>query len=408
MTTFAYTAIDADAGGAVVKGTATAESAQAARESLRSRGLIVLSIAEEGAGRAWARLGEIRRGRRIRPGDTEWFFQTLRRLLDAKAPIEESMRTMVELAPTAPARAACERALEGLRAGEPLAQAVERTPGLARPQHLALLRVGHESGRLDHAVGLIERSIRARRRIRRTVTGKLIYPAIVAVASIGAVWVLAAFVIPRFAETLAQAGAELPLPTRITMASATWLMWLLPPLMIGVVALIAVRPASLPTRWRRRLDALLLRAPIAGDLVRLSQGAVIAETLATMLEGGGDILAGLEQARGATTSPSIAGRLERATRAVREGGEVGQALHEQRVLPPQADALVRIGARSGDLAGSLKQAAALCVEEQEATADRLLTLMGPAIILVLATLVGWIVYSLIAGMLSINDISALG
>ena len=407
MTTFAYKAIKPGAGGAVVTGSADADSPDAARDLLRERGLIVLTLAAQRGGRVGVRLGAARGRPRLRRRDTIWFFQTLRRLLAAKVPIEEAMRTMVDLAPGAAARSACETTLASLRTGESLAAAVRRT-GVARPQHLALLSVGHESGRLDHAVSLIERSIRSRERLRRTVTGKLIYPAILVVASIGAVWILAAFVIPKFAETLASAGAELPMPTRVTLAASTWLMWLLPPVILSVVAVITLKPEGLPERWRRRLDRVLLRTPVAGDLVRLSQGAVVAETLATMLDGGGDLLAGLDQARAAVTSPTIADRLGTAARAVREGVEVGQALHENTVLPPEADALVRIGARSGDLVGSLTQAAGVCVEQQETTADRLLTLMGPAIILVLASLVGWIVYSLIAGMLSINDISALG
>ncbi len=405
MTTFTYKAIPAGAGGAVVTGALEGASAETVRSSLRDKGLIVIELKSD---RGLPALRLRRKRDAIKRKDVIWFFQTLRRMLTASVPIEQAMSTMVELAPNAACDRACRTTLEALRSGASLADAVNETSGLVRPQHLALLRVGHESGRLKHCVELIEKSIESRERLRRTIVGKLTYPAILTLASIGAVWILTTVVIPQFAETLQSAGAELPLPTKITLAASKWLIWIIPPLIIAGIAALAIKPSDLSPAFRRRLDRILLRLPIARDLIALSQGAVIADTVATMLEGGGDLLAGLEQAHGAVTSPTIADRLASAAKAVREGQEPGDALHERKVLPPEADALVRIGARSGDLVGALRQASALCAEQQEQSADRLLTLMGPAIILCLATVVGWIVYSLISGMLSINDISALG
>lgn len=405
MTTFTYKAIPAGAGGAVVTGALDAPSADSVRATLRDKGLIVIELKSD---RGLPKIRFTPRRDAIKRKDVVWFFQTLRRLLAANVPIEQAMSTMLELAPTGPSERACRTTLDALRSGSSLADAVNTTDGLARPQHLALLRVGHESGRLKHCVELIERSIESRERLRKTIVSKLTYPAILAMASVGAVWILTTFVIPQFAETLESAGAALPLPTQITLEASRWLIWVIPPLILAGIAALTIKPQDLAPSMRRRIDRFAHRLPIVRDLIALSQGAVIADTVATMLEGGGDLLAGLEQAHGAVTSPMIADRLAEAAKAVREGQEPGEALHQRSVLPPEADALVRIGVRSGDLVDALRQAASVCVEKQEQTADRLLTLMGPAIILSLALVVGWIVYSLIAGMLSINDISALG
>lgn len=405
MTTFTYKAIPAGAGGAVVSGELEAPTVETARAALRDKGLIVIEVKSD---RGLPALRLRPRRAAFKRKDVIWFFQTLRRLLGANVPIEQALSTMLELAPTTNAERACRDTLEALRSGDSLADAVSRTPGLARPQHLALLRVGHESGRLKHCVELIEHSIRTRERLRQTIISKLTYPAFVMIAAVGAVWFLSAVVIPQFAETLESAGAELPLSTRSTLEASRWLIWIIPPLILAGVAALTIKPDDLSPGLRRRLDRLAHRIPIVRDLIALSQGAVIADTVATMLEGGGDLLAGLEQAHGAVTSPLIADRLADAAKAVREGQEPGDALHERDVLPPEADALVRIGARSGDLVDALRQAASVCTEKQEQTADRLLTLMGPFTILGLALVVLWIAYGLISGMLSINDISALG
>jgi general secretion pathway protein F len=144
-----------------------------------------------------------------------------------------------------------------------------------------------------------------------------------------------------------------------------------------------------------------------GSLILHGQASIVTDTLATILEGGGDVLSGLDQARRALWSEPLRDRMELVRRSVREGGELGGALAENAVLPPMASAVVRVGMTSGDLTGSLRRAAELCNEKQEEITGRLLTLMEPAIILALAGIVGWVFYSLISGILTINDIGAM-
>lgn len=405
MTRFAYKAIPTGRGGAgVIDGALDAPDEGALRERLRGQGLIPIEIKVVG-GMAGLRQSLTRSG--LRRADAAWFFRTLHMLLAGKAPIESALSTMHELAPRDRVREACGQVRESLRSGESLADAVEKTPGLADRHHLALLRVGHESGRLEHTVALIERSIDTREHIRRTVTGRLVYPAILVVVAIIAVWLLASFVIPRFAETLADVGATLPLSTRITLAASKWLIWIMPLLLIGGAALASLRSISLPPVWRARIDRLSLRAPIVGSLIWHGQGAVLTDTLATMIEGGGDVLDGLEQSARALKSTTLRDRLNAARGRVREGDDLGKALTDLEVVPPIAAAVVQIGIRSGDLVGALRRASRVCLEKQEELTGRLLTLMEPAVILILAGVVGWVIYSLIAGILTVNDLGAL-
>lgn len=415
MTRFAYRAVPlqiSSLGGAregagrsrVVEGREEASDERSLRESLRKQGLIPLEV------RPVNRVDAIRQamqGGRLSGADVCWFFQTLRQLLEGKAPIETAVATMQELAPRPRLAAACAQVRDALRTGSSLAAAVERVPALADPQALALLHVGHEAGRLQHSVELIDRALQRRRRIRKTVIGRLTYPAVVLVVAVVAIFILASFVIPSFARTLASVGAELPLSTRITLAASRWAVWLGPILLIAVVAGVVFRPAQLPPAWRRRLHEGVLRLPVVGSLVWHGQASVVTDTLATILEGGGDVLVGLEQARRALWSDVIRDRLDRVRSRVRDGGELGEALAEERVLPPMASAIIRVGMKSGDLTESLKRAADLCNEKQEEVTGRLLTLMEPAIILFLATIVGWVFYSLISGILTINDIGAM-
>jgi general secretion pathway protein F len=405
MTQFAYKAVALQAsGGGLVSGRAEATDERSLRDDLRKRGLVAVEVRP-------VRLADAVRGAlagdRVRRGDAAWFFQTLRTLLAGAVPIEAAMATMQDLSPSPRVRRVCGDVREKLRAGASLAEAVEAAPGLSTPQHRALLRAGHESGRLAHVVGLIDTNIQTMSRLRRTITGRLIYPAILFVAAVGAVWFLAVFVIPKFAATLEALGGELPLSTRATLWMARVMVWLGPVLVCaGVLAWLGRRrliSEGLRAAWSMRV----LRLPVVGPMVWHGQAAVVADTLATMIEGGGDVLAGLGQAEEVVSSPAMAQRVASARRWVREGTDVGEAFAKERVFPPLVSAVLSAGIKGGDLVGGLRACTKACVEKQERSAERLLVLMEPGVILVMAGAVGWVVYALVMGMLAMSDLRGL-
>lgn len=404
MTTFSYTAIPvARAAARLVSGRREAPDERALRDDLRAQGLIAIDV------RPVSPIDALRaalNSDRPRRGDSVWLFQTLRAMLSGKVPIESAITTMQELAPSVRLARVCDDIRESLRGGATLADAIAKKPGLASAQHLALLRTGEQSGRLDHVVTLIDHSISTTEKTRRTLTSRLIYPLILLVAAILAVWFLATFVIPRFAGTLEALGGSIPVPTRITLVVARAGVWVIPPLLVGAAAAWMFRAAILTPRIRRRIDELVLRLPVLGTLSWSRQAGVITDVIATMIEGGGDVLAAMDQAHEVVSSPVIAQRLATARQAVREGADLGEALHDQGVLPPLLSAMVRAGSRSGDLAPALRRASDAAVQTQDVLSSRLMVLLEPAVILFLAATVGWVVYSLIVGMLAMNEAAA--
>jgi len=404
MTTFSYTAIPiARAAARLVSGRREAPDERALRDDLRAQGLIAIDV------RPVSPIDALRAALssdRPRRSDSVWLFQTLRAMLSGKVPIESAITTMQELAPSPRLARVCADIRESLRGGATLADAIAKKPGLASPQHLALLRTGEQSGRLDHVVTLIDHSISSSEKTRRTLTSRLIYPLILLVAAILAVWFLATFVIPRFAGTLEALGGSIPTPTRITLVVAKAGVWVIPPLLVGAVAAWMFRAAILTPQIRRRIDELVLRLPVLGTLSWSRQAGVITDVIATMIEGGGDVLAAMDQAHEVVSSPVIAQRLAIARQAVREGADLGEALHDQGVLPPLLSAMVRAGSRSGDLAPALRRASDAAVQTQDVLSSRLMVLLEPAVILFLAATVGWVVYSLIVGMLAMNEAAA--
>ena len=405
MTNFAYTAIPVSStASGVVAGTREAIDERSLRSDLRTQGLIAVDVRPvsliDAARGAFGR-------ERLRRSDSVWFFQTLRAMLGGKVPIESAITTMREVAPNKRLIRAAGEVREALRGGAPLADAVAKCPGLASAQHLALLRSGHESGRLEHGVALIEQSLTLGDKARRMIVNRMIYPAMLLVAAVLAVWFLATFVIPKFAETLDALGGRIPWQTRVTMVGARYAAWAVPPVLMAGIVLWSARRAIVTPSMARRISGFALRTPLVGTLVWHHQATLITDVVATMIEGGGDVLSGLDRAGDVVSSPEIGDRLAAARRDVREGTEIGDAFHAHKVLPPMLAAIVRVGMKSGDLVGSLRRASEAGVQRTEAISSRLLSLLEPGVIAFLAAVVGWVVYSLVSGMLAMNDATSL-
>jgi type II secretory pathway component PulF len=241
------------------------------------------------------------------------------------------------------------------------------------------------------------------------VVGRLIYPVVLIAATIVVLWLLARFVVPRFAMTLETLGGELPWQTVATLWLSGLLLWLVPVFVILTAVLVAARDSLISAKSKRKWSERLLRVPVAGGLIWHHQAGIVCDVLASMLEGGGDVLEAMEQSVDVIRSREIRARMETARGRVREGTDLGNALRGEGrtgVLPPLIAAVVGVGVRSGDLTASLRRAAEMCIERQERITQRLLTLMEPAIVLVLAACVGWVVYSLVVGMLAMTDLAS--
>lgn len=403
MTRYAWTAVPMDASNArVLSGRDQAVDESRLRESLRDRGLLPVDVRPVSLIDAWR---AARSGERPTKRDRVWFFSTLATLLSSNIPVAGAMDTMRELADNRATSHAVNSVAESLRHGRSLAEAVSAVPDLASAQDAALLRSGEASGRLAHVIALIDRSIAMREKIRRTLIAKLSYPAILLFASVVVLWFLSVVVIPRFAEQLAAAGIPLPFQTASTLVVADVLMWVLPILVLAGAALLATRSMWYTGAVRLWVARLTLRLPIVSTLVWNNQSAVMTDIMATMLEGGADVLTGLRQAHEVVGHEVIAERLARATEDVRGGRELGDALSQHEVLPPIPLALVRVGLKGGQLVDSLRRATEQALDIQEQLVQRLITLLEPLIILFMSVSVFWVMYALISGMLAVGQVA---
>jgi len=414
VTEFSYRAAPARAAAAsALSGRIDAADEPSARRALREKGLVPIEVRPVAAAdrlRAGllARFGGGAGALSVRPAERVWFFRTLERFLSRNAPLEEAVKAAAELAKEERVRRSAESVLASLRRGDSLAEACEAVRGMTIPRHSALLRVGYASGRLPRAVSLVADALERSAELKRKIVGQLIYPAVVLVTALVCVWILAAVVVPRIAEQLTALGTALPAPTAYTLAGTRVFVWAAPAALFAACGFLACwRAGVVSDGVKDRVRRQVWRVPVARDLVWNTGGGAAAETVSTLLEGGGELLEGLELARDAAGDPELADRLDAARARIREGADPARALADEGALPPEPAALALIGAKSGDLVGGLRSAAGACAEARERLTGRLTTMINPAVMLVMGGVVGWLFYSLLAGMLAINDAGTL-
>ena len=391
---YQYRAATAD--GQVVEGVLQSPSRQAVLEALHRQRLYPVAIDEMGS--------RPRSSRRSRVGATAaltlWARNTAT-LLAAGLPLDETLGFTVELAGNDKVSDAIRRVRRQLQAGTALADAVAAEPKVFSPIFPAMISAGEVTGQLDLVFDRLAAHLEERAELRSQVRSALLYPALMSVVAAVGVLVLLAFVVPRFTAMLTEVGGTLPLSTRLLVATSHvliqwWWLWL-PLAIAGTYGL---------TTWlrrpevRRRWDAARLQWPVLGDLELSYATAQFTRTLGMLLQSGVPILPALRIARLAVGNALVRETIDRAGRAVGEGGGLAAGLAD--TLPGLATQMLAVGEKSGRLDELCLRVADTYDTEVRRTLRTLVSLVEPAMIILFGGLVGFVALAMLQAIYSIN------
>lgn len=400
MSIYSYKALTSD--GRPTSGTVEAGSRREASDTLRSRGVHVTSmrVSEGYAVRARRRLSPRKQGR------TYLFTSFMRRLLRAGMPVVDALDAAASELEDYDIGEVIARVRDRVAGGSALAEALAHEKEFFDDLYVAMVRAAEASGALAEAFDTIYRYQRRKRDFRKRVFSALAYPMVLVTVSILAVAFLLGYVVPKIEETLVAARIPLPLVTRVVIgagdiAQTYW------PVLLGLVLLAVIglkAAASLPA-GRMALDKALLRLPL---VCRLARGAAVSRfsrTLAALLKSGLRVADALETAGGVSGSAVYESAVSAAHSRIVSGGDLAGALGESGLFPGYALQIVAIGERTGTLADSFEEVANSEEEALETTTELALTLLEPAIIVIMAVVVGFIVASVLLPILSLSNIA---
>jgi general secretion pathway protein F len=400
MPTYHYEA--SDARGRIERGLIDADSERNARQSLRSRGLLPLSLRAATGGRATT--GQILKGPRLSDSDLAWLTRQLASLLAARLPLELALGATIEQAERQHVVHALTSVRADIRAGHRLGEALEARPRDFPPIYCALINAGEQSGDLSLVMEKLADYIESRGNLRNKILTAFIYPIIVTVVSIAIVIFLLSYVVPQVVNAFSHAHQTLPLLTRIMLAiSAAVRDW-------GLIAALSLSALFILWRWRLRhpgarlaWHARILKLPLLGRYVVGVNTARYAATLAILTSSGTPLLVALQAARRTLSNDRLRLAVDEATRHVREGSSLASALQTQQVFPPLLTHLIGSGERTGELPAMLDRAARTLSTELERRAMTMTALLEPLMTLIMGGIVLLIVLAVMMPIIEINQ-----
>lgn len=401
MAAFDYVAVDG--AGRTVTGALEAADEAAARGQLGRRRLAPLEVTP-------ARMA-VRAERPKGPGgklSAKTLALTTRQLatLVSVSPIEEALRTLALQADRPVVRRVLEGVHSGVLEGRPLADAMGQQGRAFPPLYRAMVSAGERSGTLQPILERLADDMERDQQVRGKVVTAMVYPAVLAVVALGVVAALMVFVVPKVVDQFDSMNQTLPLLTRLVIGLSDLMRnwgWLVVLILAGLIA--AGAAALRNPAIRLQFDRWRLRAPLIGRLTRDLHGAKMARTLSTMIAAGLPVLEGLTITARTVSNRALRQATESMAEAVREGGGLSAAMRRADVFPPILVYMTASGESSGRLEPMLERAADYLEREFAAFTAVMLSLLEPAVIVVMGGVVALIVLSILLPILQINTLA---
>jgi type IV pilus assembly protein PilC len=279
--------------------------------------------------------------------------------------------------------------------GASLADAMRKHPKTFDALFTNMIAAGEAGGILDTILKRLATYIEKVVKLKGQVKSAMVYPIAVIVIAALVVGVILWKVIPTFATMFAGLGAELPLPTRFVIALSNGLVQYGPFVLVGLGALgYGFKRYYATTGGRYRVDAIMLRTPVIGMLLRKIAVARFCRTLATLISSGVPILDGLDITAKTSGNAIVEEAVMKTRTSIEHGETIAAPLKETTVFPPMVTQMIGVGEATGALDTMLAKIADFYEEEVDTAVAGLLTLLEPIMIAILGVIVGGIVIAM--------------
>ena len=342
---------------------------------------------------------------RVSQDDLGILTRELATLLKAGLPLDRSMEILIGLAEKPAVGELLVAIRNDVRGGASLSKALEPHRDIFSRFYVNMVKAGEVGGALGNVLMRLADHMERGKEVRDNVVSALIYPAILFVVAVASVLILVIFVVPQFRQIFEQSGKALPFATDVVLSVGIFMRGYWPVMFAGValVVWLLLRSLSNPVS-RAKWDVKFLRWPIMGKLVTKMEMARFARSLATLLQNGVPLLAGLSILKDTMGNVVFRDAVEVVARDLKEGRGMAKPMNEANVFPKLAVQMIAVGEETGKLDEMLFQVADVYDREVAAAVKRALALIEPIMIIGLALLIGGIIMSLLVAMFDLMDL----
>jgi type IV pilus assembly protein PilC len=391
-----------DKSGKLVQGSLEAENAQLVVSKLRSMGYVPIEIQQQGGSGFQRDLKIPFFTDRVKLKEVAVFSRQFATMINSGLSLLRSLNILAEQTESKTLAEIVNQVRIDVEKGSSLSQAMSKHPKAFGRLYVSMVRAGEIGGALDSVLMRLADTIEKQVELRRKVKSAMTYPLVVAVLVLTIVTAMLLFVIPMFQDIYKQLGGTLPPPTQllINISNICRKFWYLIFLAEGGGAF-AFRRWINSEEGRKQWDAIKLKLPIFGKLVRKTALARFSRTLSALVRSGVPILESLDIVAETAGNYVVAKAVRETQAAVKRGDPLSKKLEEHPVFPPMVVQMMAVGEETGALDEMLDKIADFYDQEVEATVDALTSLIEPLLIVVMGVCVGGMIISLYLPMFNI-------
>src|SRR5882762_977425 len=325
------------------------------------------------------------------------FTEQLAHLLQAGMTLDEGLSTLERRLKQARVQKMTHTLHQALVDGLIFSQALSELPRIFPPLYVNLVAAGEASGALPQILLRVVKHLMQAKELRDRVQQALIYAAFLALAGAVLITIFITFMVPQLSGFMAQTGGALPLPTRILLQihhAITGYWWV--GLLIGISAIIGFRALVRTEEGRIGWDRFRLMIPGYGRVIRHRYYAQFSRTLGTLMENGIPLLRSLDLVTEIAANRFLELKLGDVRRAVIDGATLSAALQAQKLFPDLFTDMMAVGEQTGHFAETMQTIADVYERELDRNVAIISALIPPVIIVLIAILVGFVVYSILS------------
>jgi len=388
MPKFSYTAITET--GTTITGDLDADSIEAARTILSTRGYIPAEVSELGAASTGGREGFLARLTPIKAPELILFTKQFRTMFRAGVPIVNLLQVLESQTENPKLRNILATMSKEIKEGTSLHDAFSRHPNAFPDLYCSMVRAGEASGALPDVLERLSYIIEHEHKIRADIKAALRYPMIVVCFLFVAFLILLTFVIPKFATIFLSAGIVLPLPTKVCIFLYEFLKTYWYFLIGGLAAMVIFFSYYLKTdQGKLTRDTVMMRIPVIGPLLIKTAMSRFASIFAILQASGVAVLDSMKILTDTINNAAIAREFDRLHHLLEEGRGISGPLKTARYFTPMVINMVAIGEESGNLDEMLREVSVHYDTEVEYAMGKLSEAIGPILMIGLAAMVGF-------------------
>ncbi len=399
-----------DPAGKATKGMIEADSAKGARQRLKQKGVYPTDIKERRNEKQDKKKFSLpTTGSGVKMKNLTMMIRQLATMVKARIPLGEALSAVVEQTDDAKLKSIMSNVRESVNQGRSLADSCRAYPKVFSPIFIAMIQVGEASGNLDLVLNRLANFAESQYALRNKVIGAMAYPLFMAVVGIGITLFLFAFAVPKITEVFAGSKMALPLLTVIMIRISEILSRYWITIILGLVGMVFFfKWWTSTTIGREKWDAISLKIPVYGNLLRMIAVSRFARTLSTMIGSGVQVLEAIDIVKEVVDNAVIRRALIQSRESISEGKTIAGPLRASGQFPPILTHMIAVGEKTGQLEEMLNVVSDAYDTQVDTAINSMTRLLEPLMILIMGGVIALVALSIFMPMLQLNNLGSQG